>query len=223
MSEYVQAFALGNAAILSNVCMLPLYPSLFVLLASRAEAGDTSVRSTRWFGLLVLAGVLTSMIAIGAALYGLNRTFADALPVILPVAYGLVAALGIAMLLDRNPLARVATTQLPILRHPQVAAFTYGSLLGPLTLPCTGPLVISAFVVGGVGGTGVLADALIYFVFFGLGFGWPLVLIPFLAAPLQRQITGFLTRHHRMITVASGLLLLVVAAIGLWVDLRPNL
>ena len=37
MSEYVEAFLLGNAAILGNVCMLPLYPGLFVLLADRAE------------------------------------------------------------------------------------------------------------------------------------------------------------------------------------------
>ena len=26
MSEYVEAFTLGNAAILGNVCLLPLYP-----------------------------------------------------------------------------------------------------------------------------------------------------------------------------------------------------
>jgi cytochrome c biogenesis protein CcdA len=65
-------------------------------------------------------------------------------------------------------------------------------------------------------------DALVYFVFFGLGFGWPLVLLPFLAAPAQQALTGFLTRHHRAITIGSGVLLLLVAAVGWWVDIRPN-
>jgi cytochrome c biogenesis protein CcdA len=64
---------------------------------------------------------------------------------------------------------------------------------------------------------------LLYFVFFSLGFGWPLVLLPLLAAPIQRRFTSTLTRHHRAIGIASGVLLVVVAAIGLWVDVRPSL
>lgn len=236
-SEWAEAFALGNAAILGNVCMLPLYPGLFALLAGRmeAEAGEVTgpdgaeavharpPRSVRWMGLLVLAGVLVAMIAVGAVLHLVNRAFADALPVILPVAYGIVALLGVAMILDRNPLAGIATGSVPLGRGPRMTAFTYGLVLGPLTLPCTGPLVLSAFVLGGVAGTGALLEGLAYFVFFGLGFGWPLVALPFLAAPFQQRITRFLARHHRIVGISSGALLLLVAAIGLWVDLRPNL
>jgi cytochrome c biogenesis protein CcdA len=33
MSAYLGAFLLGNAAILSNVCVLPLYPGLIAFLA----------------------------------------------------------------------------------------------------------------------------------------------------------------------------------------------
>lgn len=230
-SEWAEAFALGNAAILGNVCMLPLYPGLFALLAGRMEAeaglhpGDAGVplRSVRWMGLLVLAGVLVAMIGVGAVLHTINRAFADALPVILPVAYGAVALLGVAMILDRNPLAGITTGAVPLGRGPRMTAFTYGLVLGPLTLPCTGPLVLSAFVLGGVAGTGALVEGLTYFIAFGLGFGWPLVVLPFLAAPFQQRITRFLARHHRVVGISSGVLLLVVAAIGLWVDLRPNL
>ena len=221
MSDYLAAFALGNAAILGNVCMLPLYPGMFVLLAQRSEHG-ASPRAIRWLGFLVLAGVLTAMIAIGALLHLLSTTFADVLPVALPVLYGFVAVLGIAMLLDRNPLARIATSQVPIMSRPAAGAYVYGLVLGPLTLPCTGPLIISAFVIGGVRGTGALADGLVYFLFFGLGFGWPLVLLPLIAAPAQRRLTGLLTRNHRLITIMSGLLLVGVAAAGWWYDIRPN-
>ena len=69
MGEYLQAFALGNAAILGNVCMLPLYPGLFVLLADRMESGAPP-RTIRWMGLLVLAGVLTAILV---AVFSQNR------------------------------------------------------------------------------------------------------------------------------------------------------
>ncbi len=221
MGEYLEAFALGNAAILGNVCMLPLYPGLFVLLADRMESG-ASRTSIRFMGAIVLAGVLVAMIALGGIVYLLSRTFAEVLGVLLPIMYGLVAVLGVLMILDRNPLGRIRGARVPVLSSPSGTAFTYGLAMGPLTLPCTGPLIVSAFVLGGVRGTGVLGDSLVYFVFFGLGFGWPLVLLPFLAAPAQTQLTRFLTAHHRAIAVLSGLLLLVVAFIGWWFDIRPN-
>jgi cytochrome c-type biogenesis protein len=221
MGQYLEAFALGNAAILGNVCMLPLYPGLFVLLADRVESG-ASRRSIRWMGVLVLAGVLTAMVGLGALLHLLSRSFSDVLGVMLPALYGLVAVFGVLMLLDRNPLVRMRTAQVPILSGPASSAFVYGLAMGPLTLPCTGPLIISAFVVGGVAGSGELVDGLVYFLFFGLGFGWPLVLLPLLAAPAQQRMTRFLTRNHRAITILSGILLLAVAAAGWWFDIRPN-
>jgi cytochrome c-type biogenesis protein len=171
---------------------------------------------------LVLAGVLTAMVGLGALLHLLSRSFSDVLGVMLPALYGLVAVFGVLMLLDRNPLVRMRTAQVPILSGPASSAFVYGLAMGPLTLPCTGPLIISAFVVGGVAGSGELVDGLVYFLFFGLGFGWPLVLLPLLAAPAQQRMTRFLTRNHRAITILSGILLLAVAAAGWWFDIRPN-
>ena len=215
MGEYVQAFALGNAAILGNVCLLPLYPGLFALLASRSEQHDE--RSLRWLGVPVLGGVLTVMVGLAFVLRLANRVFADVLPFVLPVAFGLVIVLGLLMIAGRNPLERIGTGQVPLVRSPAGSAFVYGMALGPMTLPCTGPVILSAFVLGGVRGTGALVDGIAYFLVFGLGFGWPLVALPLLAGPAQRRFSGFLTRH-RAITAASGVLLVVVAAVGLWFD-----
>jgi cytochrome c-type biogenesis protein len=173
-------------------------------------------------GLLVLAGVVVCMVAIGFVLHQARRSAADVLDWLLPLMYAAVLVLGVMMLVGRNPFARLATTQVPILRNPSATAFVYGALLAPLTLPCTGPLVVSAFVIGGVSGTGALADSLTYFVWFALGFGWPLVLLPLLAAPAQRSVTGFLTRHHRAVGIVSGLLLAAVAVLGYVNDVAPN-
>lgn len=218
MGEYLEAFVLGNAAILGNVCLLPLYPGLVALLASRSMGDGADERPARWLGAVVLAGVLTTMTGVAAVLSLVNRAFADVLPFVLPVAFGLVAVLGVLMILDRNPLQRIGTSQAPVLRSPAASAFLYGAALAPMTLPCTGPVILSAFVLGGLGGAGELAEGIAYFVAFGLGFGWPLVLLPLLTGGVQRRFTRFLTRHHRAVNVASGVLLIGVAAVGVWVD-----
>ena len=221
MDEFFEAFSLGNAAILGNVCMLPLYPGLFVLFANQSSNARTAW-VTKWLGLLVLGGVVTVMIAIGFVFHQIQRSVADVLGWLLPIMYGLVLVLGIAMLAGRNPFARLSSTQVPILRNPAATAYVYGMLLAPLTLPCTGPLIVSAFVVGSVSGGGALIESLRYFLWFSLGFGWPLVLLPLLAAPKQQAITRFLGRHHRAIGALSGLLLVVIAGLGFWNDVRPT-
>jgi cytochrome c-type biogenesis protein len=220
MKEYLQAFVLGNAAILGNVCMLPLYPGLMAMLASRAA--DSKAKGIRFMGAIVLAGIISVMVAIGALLHSVRTSAADVLPYALPVLYGLVLVLGVAMLFGHNPFARMSSAQAPILKSPNGTAFVYGMMLGPMTLPCTGPLIISAFVIGGASGTGALLDSVAYFVAFGLGFGWPLVLLPMIAAPLQRRMTRFLTSNHQAISFVSGVLLIAVAAIGILNDVVPN-
>lgn len=222
MSELIQAFILGNAAILGNVCMLPLYPGLFVILAQRSKSGARS-RANAFLGIFVLIGVLLAMVAIGAIFFLIKAPVATALPVLLPVLYGLVAALGIAIIVGWNPFARFSVGSVPLLRSPSLSAVAYGTVMAPMTLPCTGPLIISAFVLGGVSGTGAFVDGLTYFLAFGLGFGWPLVVLPLLATPFQRQITGWLTRNHRLVQVVSGLILVAVAIIGLINDVLPTL
>jgi cytochrome c-type biogenesis protein len=221
VSVYFGAFLLGNAAILGNVCMLPLYPGLIAFLAG--SAGNARVR---WGGVLlgaaVLAGVLVTMAALGFVMFALGRSFSGILPWLLPLIYGVVLALGVAMLLGKNPFARVGTLQAPLLGNPYAAAFAYGGLLAPMTLPCTGPVVVSAFVLG-VGSAAALGASLGYFLAFGLGFGWPLVVLPLAAAPLQRGVTRWLAGNTLVVSRIAGALLIAIAVFGVWVDLLPNL
>ncbi|MCB0150741.1 MAG: hypothetical protein KDE01_24210, partial [Caldilineaceae bacterium] len=147
MEQYLQAFLLGNAAILTNVCILPLYPGLMAFLAGNAE-NHRMQRASFWLGWLVLAGVLTLMLAVGALLFIVQQSFGAVLPWLLPAIYAAVIVLGVLMIAGRNPFRRLATTQAPLLRNPYLAAFVYGLMLGPMTLPCAGPLVVSAFLLG---------------------------------------------------------------------------
>ena len=221
MSAYLGAFLLGNAAILGNVCLLPLYPGLIAFLAANTQNGRGR-QGGALLGAAVLAGVLVTMIALGFVLFALGQSFSRILPWLLPAIYGIAIALGITMILGRNPFARLATGRAPVLANPYAAAFLYGGLLAPMTLPCTGPVIVGAFAIG-VGSAAALGESLLYFLAFGLGFGWPLVALPLIAAPLQRALTRWLAGNSQALGRLAGVLMLAIAAFGLWVDVLPNL
>jgi cytochrome c-type biogenesis protein len=220
VSDLAQAFLLGNASILTNVCLLPLYPGLLAFLAG--SAGERPARRSALLGLAVLAGVLVAMLLLGAVLYAFGRGFEAILPWLLPAVYVAVVLLGIVMLLGRNPFAGISTGSIPTLANPLAAAFVYGMLLAPVTLPCTGPVVISTFLLG-AGSAQSLAGSIAFFLAFGLGFGWPLVLLAALAAPAQRSFTGWIVAHHGALTRAAGLLLVIIGLWGIRAEVLPNL
>ena len=110
---------------------------------------------------------------------------------------------GVLLLLDRNPFARLTTAQSPMLRNPYAAAYVYGLLFGPMTLPCTGPMITSAFFLG-ASDSHLLVDGLVYFLFFGLGFGWPLVVLPLIALPVQRRLSAGWRTITRCSTARPG-------------------
>lgn len=218
MSELVGAFLLGNAAILTNVCLLPLYPGLIAFLAGNAEAK----RTMPWLGVLVLLGILSLMILVGGLLYAFQASFGGLLIWLLPIIYGAVIALGGLMLCGVNPFTRVARVRNPVLKNPLASAYLYGVLLGPMTLPCTGPVVVSAFLLG-AGSASALTGSLLYFLAFGLGFGWPLILLPLPSSVLQRRGVRWLTVHHLLLTRLSGLLLIGVGLFGIVTELLPQI
>jgi cytochrome c biogenesis protein CcdA len=221
MSEYLQAFVLGNAAILTNVCILPLYPGLLAYMAANAT-NERSQGAMKWMGLLVLMGVLTMMVLVGGLLFIFQQSFGAILPIVLPTIYGVVIILGLLMLSGRNPFNRLQTVQTPLLKNPYIGAYVYGLLLGPMTLPCAGPVILSAFLLG-TNSAADLADGLLYFFFFGIGFGWPLVLLPFLASSFQRRLIGWTTKNYKLLTRASGMLLIAIGLAGIYVELLPQL
>ncbi len=221
MNQLFEAFLLGNSAILTNVCVLPLYPGLIAFLAGNA-ASERHSKATKWLGFLVLVGVLVLMLLVGLILYIFRQSFGAILPWLLPLIYGVVIIMGLLMLSGHNPFARLSTTQAPVLSNPYAGAFVYGLFLGPMTLPCAGPLVVSAFLLG-AGSFTSLSNSLAYFIAFGIGFGWPLVVLPFAALPVQRRFTGWMGRNYKLLTRVSGALLLAIGIFGLAVDVTPNL
>lgn len=218
--ELARQFVLGNQAILTNVCMLPLYPGLIAFLAGNVN-NEKAQRATNWLGIIVLAGVLTMMIFIGLILHLFSLVTGDILSLLLPVISIGVIGMGLLLLSGNNPFARMSTVQAPVLSSPYATAYVYGVLLAPMTLPCTGIVIANAFLLGAGSATG-LASELIYFLAFGIGFGWPLVVLPFLAAPVQRRFTQVLANNYVLLNRASGTILIAIGIIGIFTEVLPN-
>ncbi|MEZ4619887.1 MAG: hypothetical protein R2867_30895 [Caldilineaceae bacterium] len=68
-----------------------------------------------------------------------------------------------------------------------------------------------------------LTNSLLYFLAFGIGFGWPLVLLPLLTSPFQRHFTRWMTANYQLLTRFSGALLLLIGLFGLYAEVLPNL
>ncbi len=203
------AAAAGTALLLgllatASPCVLPLYPGFLAYLSSQPE---TAASRKRYFlGFFVLAGVLSMMLALGGLIALLSVPISRALLFLIPLADLLLLTLGILLLLDINIFTTLPQIQVPVLHRPFLNAYVYGLLYGPLTLPCSGPLVVSIFLLSLSPGEAL--SKLWTFLWFGIGFGMPLLILSVLSASLQRQLTGLFARHSRLINIAGGLLLI---------------
>jgi cytochrome c-type biogenesis protein len=205
-SSVVGPLLLGLLATASP-CVLPLYPGFLAYVSGPAGAG---VGRNRYFlGFFVLAGVLSMMLALGGLIAAMAVSISRILVYIIPATDLLILLLGALLVLDRSPFRAIPQIGVPLLRHPLLNAYLYGLLYGPLTLPCSGPLVVSIFALSLTAGEAF--RTLWVFLWFGVGFGVPLLLLSLLSGALQRQLTQLFARDSRLINLASGLLLIATA------------
>ena len=165
-------------------------------------------RGTGFLGLIILGGILTTMLAVAVVLVLVALPIGAVLGYLIPAVDILLIVLGVLLLAGRNPFERLPGTQVPIIANPFGQAYLYGLMLGPLALPCAGAFALSliAYSVG-------LAETLpriVTFLAYGLGFGLPLVLLSLMAGARRERVVGFVTRHHRVVDIVGGILLVGV-------------
>jgi cytochrome c-type biogenesis protein len=189
----------------TSPCILPLYPGFLAYLSGQNEMGGKKY----FLGLFVLSGVLSMMLVLGGFINLLAVPVGSVLVYLLPLADLLIFLLGILLLLNRNPFKTLPQIQIPALRHPFTNAYVYGLLYGPIALPCSGPMVVSIFALSFT--VGEAFSQLWAFIWFGLGLGVPLLILSFLSARLQRELTTLFARHSRIVNLIGGLLLVGIA------------
>jgi cytochrome c-type biogenesis protein len=214
VGELLAVFAAGLASAASP-CLLPLYPGFLAYLAANAGTLEGR-RGTGLLGLLVLAGLLTTMVVVALVLVAVAIPIGRVASLLVPLIDALLVALGVLLIAGRNPFNRLPGMRVPLVRNPYGQAYVYGVMLGPIALPCAGPFLAALLAVS-VG----LGDAVAQvgtFVVFGLGFGLPLVVLSLLAGARQREIVRWVAARHRPIELVSGVVLIAVAV---W-DVREN-
>lgn len=214
LETILTSISLGLVATTSP-CVLPLYPGFLAYLAGGREA-LAEHRGRYFLGFFVLTGVLTMMLVLGGLIALLSISIGSALSIVIPVSDLLIFSLGVLLLLNFNPFKSLPQIRMPLLSHPLINAYLYGLLYGPIALPCSGPLVVGIFAYSLSAGEAL--DKLAVFLWFGLGFGLPLLLLSFLSGALQRKITLFLARHTRIINLMGGILLMGIAVYDLAVN-----
>jgi cytochrome c-type biogenesis protein len=199
----------GLAASLSP-CVLPLYPGFLAYVAGSSEALKRG-----WVtGLLVLAGVVSFMLALGLLVATLAVPTSVVNLIAIPLSATIVLLLGILLLCNVSVFERIPTIQLPGISNPYANAYFYGVLYGPVSFPCSAAFAISVFTLAVTAtefGLSVLA-----FLMFGLGLGIPLLVIAILGQRWQLAITRFFARNKSAVNRVSGALLVAVAVLILY-------
>ena len=188
------SFVLGLLSSASP-CVLPLYPGFIAYLGGQTDADTAAGKRQYFFGFLILAGVLTMMLVLGGLIALLAVPIGKTLAFAIPLADALIFLLGVLLMLDINPFKTLPQVQVPVLEHPLLNAYVYGLCYGPLTLPCSGPLLVSIFAVS---------------------LTLPLLILSLLSGAYQKQLARQLSRHARLINIMGGVLLIGIALYDLY-------
>ena len=217
LSEVFTAIGIGLIATTSP-CVFPLYPGYLAYISANRQTGAENEKKSPSYllGFFVLLGVLVMMLVMGFLISLLSLSISRALSVVVPLVDLILIVLGVLLMVNINPFKQLPQIRIPALAHPYANAFAYGLLYGPIAFPCSGPLVISIFALSLK--SGLLWARMATFLWFGLGFGLPLLVLSFLGGALQRPITLFFARHARKVNFASGLL---IVGLGIY-DLAAN-
>jgi len=212
------AIGLGAAATITP-CILPLYPAFIAYLTQGSATTVARHFPPVMAALLVWAGVVTGMVAIGAIFALIAQPLGDFNRIVLPIADGLLIGLGILLLAGRNPFARLPqlSPALAVGRGPALGAYVYGLAFAPIAVPCSGPFIVSIFAFSLT--VGDVVDQLAFFLAFGIGFGLPLFVLGLLGQLRGRQLAAAMIRWERPLQLVLGA---VLVAIGVW-DLGNNL
>ncbi|WP_247002101.1 cytochrome c biogenesis protein CcdA [Halosolutus gelatinilyticus] len=208
----LEFFLLGLATPLTATCVIPLYPSFVAYLVSASE-GDRRP-SEALLGLLVVAGVLAFVTVVGLLwTVVLGAGVADAVDLLSPIAFAVLAVVGAVLVVAPNGFARFPTIEPPHSRYPTLSAFGYGFFFGAIVIPCNPGLIALFFGRSTVVFPGFDSglEVMLGFLAFGLGIGAPLLAFAVLSQSLGRRLTRTLARYGSPLNRLVGVVLVVVS------------
>jgi len=210
-------FGFGALAFVSP-CALPLLPGYLSMMSGYSAAdlteGKASIRRMLWVTLLFVAGFTVVFVALGAAVGTIGgNLFTRNKEMLRVIGGGFVIAMGLFLAVTAVWTPRLF---LPFMQEQRIevrpsrlgvwALPVMGAAFGFGWTPCVGPALASMFTLAAGGGSASPAEGMILLAVFSLGLGLPFVLAG-IGMSKALGFFGWLRRHAKPITVASGLLL----------------
>lgn len=208
MEALLSSFLLGIGSAASP-CLLPLYPAFLAFLVGGSAQSGAVRHSRGLYGVMVVLGVVTALIVVGAIVTALSLSLGTLLQFVVPATTVALVLLGLIMLTGRNPFVAIPAMRMPVVRQPLAQAFVYGLLFGPVALPCAGAFVVALLAISL--GAAEAAGRMLTFVAYGLGFGLPLIALSLIGATRAQSIAQLMARYHRPLMRVAGVLLIAAA------------
>ncbi len=206
VSELGAAFVLGLLTPLGAICVLPLYPGFLVYLTSQLSWKEPGRATIIFFGLIITAGVILFMVILGLIFTTvLQVSLTNVIGIVSPIAFGILLVISLLLIFNVDVGRLLPKAHAPMTRNPWLSAFIFGFFFGAIVVPCN-PLFIAALFSRTISTAGFLENIL-RFLFFGIGIGFPLLVMAALSATATDTIINFLTRHRRIINLIAGLVM----------------
>lgn len=214
-----EAFLLGLVTPLGAVCVLPIYPGFLVYLST--QIGEETKRKTIFlFGLIITSGVILFMLLMGLVFTTiLQVSLTSVVQIVSPIAFGILLIISL-ILITTGVISLVTNREIdiwrflpkgraPVVGNPWATAFWYGFFFGAIVVPCN-PGFIAILFARAVS-TIDFTQNVFRFLFFGIGVGFPLLVLAGVSSAATDAVMNFLTKHGKWVNLIAGLIMLGIS------------
>jgi len=215
-----EAFLLGLATPLGAVCVLPIYPGFLVYLSTQVSGEQTSRKTIFLFGLIITFGVILFMFLMGLVFTTLLEvSLTSIVQIISPIAFSILLVISLILIVTgiRSLITGkevdiwrfLPKGRAPMARNPWLSAFLYGFFFGAIVVPCN-PGFIAILFARAVS-TVDFVQNIFRFLFFGMGVGFPLLVLAGVSSTATDAIMNFLTKHGKWVNLTAGIIMLGIS------------
>ncbi len=215
-----EAFLLGLATPLGAVCVLPIYPGFLVYLSTQVSGGQASRKTIFLFGLIITSGVILFMFLMGLVFTTLLEvSLTSIVQIISPIAFGILLVISLILIVtgirslitgvDIDIWRFLPKGRVPMVKNPWATAFLYGFFFGAIVVPCN-PGFIAILFARAVS-TVDFVQNVSRFLFFGVGVGFPLLVLAGASSAATEAIMNFLTKHGKWVNIIAGIIMMGIS------------
>jgi cytochrome c-type biogenesis protein len=215
-----EAFLLGLATPLGAVCVLPIYPGFLVYLSTQISGEATNRKTIFLFGLIITSGVISFMLLLGLVFTTiLQVSLTNIVQIVSPIAFGILLIISLILIVT-GVISLVTNKEIdiwkflpkgraPVAGNPWATAFLYGFFFGAIVVPCN-PGFIAIMFARAVSTIDFIQNVF-RFLLFGIGVGFPLLVLAGVSSVATDATINFLTKYSKWINLVTGLIMLGIS------------